>query len=174
MPCRSIHVCVSCDINLSNCCSVMYSGINSLPPIDSKTPVGAAPYSTPPAAVYFIIYMIIITFVLLPLFIGVVIVTFQEVGVKSYRETKLDRNQVCICIAITIILIVVHDIKVPLQANCCSYVCSYEIDHFMFCILYRIYYCTLYLHANSLSIKISISYTISICAEKLLVLCSDC
>lgn len=72
----------------------MYSGINSVPPIDSETPVGAAPYSSPEAAVYFIVYMIIMTFILLPLFIGVVIVTFQEVGVKSFRETKLDRNQV--------------------------------------------------------------------------------
>ena len=72
----------------------MYAGINSVPPIDSMTPVGAMLNASPPAAIYFIVYMILMTFVLLQLFIGFVIVTFQEVGVKSFRETKLDRNQV--------------------------------------------------------------------------------
>ena len=72
----------------------MYSGVNSVPPINSTTPTGAEPYASNQAALYFIIYMSIMTFILLQLFIGVVIVTFQEVGVKSFRETKLDRNQV--------------------------------------------------------------------------------
>lgn len=87
-----------CDMYLHNvvffACSVMYSGINSVPPLDPVTPVGSQPYASPQAATYFIIYMTIMTFVLLQLFIGVVIVAFQEVGVKSFRETKLDRNQV--------------------------------------------------------------------------------
>ena len=72
----------------------MYSGINSVPPLDSMTPVGSQPYASSETATYFIIYMILMTFVLLQLFIGVVIVAFQAVGVKSFRETKLDRNQV--------------------------------------------------------------------------------
>ena len=38
--------------------------------------------------------MIIMTFILLQLFVGFVIVTFQEVGVKTFRETKLNKNQV--------------------------------------------------------------------------------
>ena len=72
----------------------MYSGINSVPPVNAVTPVGAQPYASPQASVYFIVYMTLMTFVLLQLFIGVVIVAFQAVGVKSFRETKLDRNQV--------------------------------------------------------------------------------
>ena len=72
----------------------MYSGINSVPPLDAVTPVGAQPYASPQASIYFIVYMTLMTFVLLQLFIGVVIVAFQAVGVKSFRETKLDRNQV--------------------------------------------------------------------------------
>ena len=74
----------------------MYSGINSVPPDprDPMTPIGAGPYASPQASVYFIVYMTLMTFVLLQLFIGVVIVAFQAVGVKSFRETKLDRNQV--------------------------------------------------------------------------------
>ena len=72
----------------------MYSGINSVPPVNAVTPVGAQPYASPQASIYFIVYMTLMTFVLLQLFIGVVIVAFQAVGVKSFRETKLDRNQV--------------------------------------------------------------------------------
>ena len=40
------------------------------------------------------IYMFLMPFVLLNLFVGFVIVTFQKYGVKSFRKTKLDRNQV--------------------------------------------------------------------------------
>ena len=76
----------------------MYSGINSVPPdlCDPLTPVAAQPYASPFASIYFIVYMTLMTFVLLQLFIGVVIVAFQAVGVKSFRETKLDRNQVIV------------------------------------------------------------------------------
>jgi hypothetical protein len=74
--------------------SVMYSGINSVPPLNAVIPVGAEPYASPLASIYFIVYMMLMTFVLLQLFIGVVIVAFQAVGVKAFRETKLDRNQV--------------------------------------------------------------------------------
>lgn len=61
------------------------------------TPIGPDPSQTPAEeAIYFLLYMLVMTFVLLNLFVGFVIVTFQEVGVKSFRETKLDRNQVCL------------------------------------------------------------------------------
>ncbi len=45
-------------------------------------------------ALYFILYMIFMTFILIQLLVGFVIVTFQQVGIKPFRETKLDRNQV--------------------------------------------------------------------------------
>ncbi len=72
----------------------MYSGINSRQPNDSRTPLASILENNRPAAFYFIIYMIVMTFILLQLFVGFVIVTFQEVGVKAFRETKLNRNQV--------------------------------------------------------------------------------
>ena len=46
------------------------------------------------SSVYFILYMIVVTFILLNLFVGFVIVTFQRVGVKPFKEANLDRNQV--------------------------------------------------------------------------------
>ena len=44
--------------------------------------------------IYFIIYMVIVTFFLINLLVGFVIVTFQDVGIKSFKDSNLDRNQV--------------------------------------------------------------------------------
>ena len=72
-------------------CSVMYSGINA----SLQPNMGPDPDSPKPeAAIYFVLYMFLMPFVLLNLFVGFVIVTFQKYGVKSFRKTKLDRNQV--------------------------------------------------------------------------------
>ena len=74
----------------------MYSVANT-PPSDDTVAMGPDPNeSAGEETVYFLLYMLVMTFVLLNLFVGFVIVTFQEVGVKSFRETKLDRNQVCL------------------------------------------------------------------------------
>ncbi len=74
----------------------MYSGLNSFRPIDSTTPQGQVPGSTetPAAAVFFIVYMIVMALILAQLFTGFLIVTFQEDGVKTFRETKLSKNEV--------------------------------------------------------------------------------
>ena len=69
----------------------MYSGINA----SLQPNMGPDPDSPKPeAAIYFVLYMFLMPFVLLNLFVGFVIVTFQKYGVKSFRKTKLDRNQV--------------------------------------------------------------------------------
>ena len=77
--------------------SVMYNGINSVSPLDSRTPRGPKTENIQYAGLYFVLYMLIVMFVFVNMFVGFVIVTFQEVGVKAFRETKLDRNQVCVC-----------------------------------------------------------------------------
>ena len=69
----------------------MYSGINA----SSQPNVGPDPDTPEPtAAIYFVLYILVMPFLLLNLFVGFVIVTFQNYGVKPFRETKLDRNQV--------------------------------------------------------------------------------
>ena len=75
----------------------MYNGINSVSPLDSRTPRGPKTENIQYAGLYFVLYMLIVMFVFVNMFVGFVIVTFQEVGVKAFRETKLDRNQVCVC-----------------------------------------------------------------------------
>ena len=74
----------------------MYSGINSqrISEYSNQGQLGSIPENSPQAALYFILYMIIMTFIFLQLFVGFVIVTFQEIGVTSFKETRLNRNQV--------------------------------------------------------------------------------
>lgn len=72
----------------------MYNAFNAKLFQNSNDPLGPSPYASPYTFIYFLLYMCIMTLVLLSMFIGFVIVTFQEVGIKPFRESKLDRNQV--------------------------------------------------------------------------------
>ena len=71
----------------------MYRGVNANP-LESYEPRGPEPFATPEASIYFILFMVFVSSLLLSLFSGFVIVLFQEVGFKAFRQAKLDRNQV--------------------------------------------------------------------------------
>lgn len=43
---------------------------------------------------FFIIYIILIAFFMMNIFVGFVIVTFQEQGESEYKNCELDKNQV--------------------------------------------------------------------------------
>lgn len=45
-------------------------------------------------SIFFIIYIIIIAFFMMNIFVGFVIVTFQEQGELEYKNCELDKNQV--------------------------------------------------------------------------------
>lgn len=45
-------------------------------------------------AMFFIIYIILIAFFMMNIFVGFVIVTFQEQGESEYKNCELDKNQV--------------------------------------------------------------------------------
>ena len=45
-------------------------------------------------AIFFIIYIILIAFFMMNIFVGFVIVTFQEQGEQEYKNCELDKNQV--------------------------------------------------------------------------------
>lgn len=45
-------------------------------------------------AIYFIVYLILIAFFMMNIFVGFVIVTFQEQGETEYKNCELDKNQV--------------------------------------------------------------------------------
>lgn len=46
-------------------------------------------------AIFFIIYLILIAFFMMNIFVGFIIVTFQEQGETEYKNCELDKNQVC-------------------------------------------------------------------------------
>eukprot|EP00731_Ephydatia_muelleri_P001240 Em0001g1240a len=80
---------------------IMYQGVNAVP-LENYEPRGPKFFATPEASIYFVVFMIFVSSFLLSLFSGFVIVVFQEVGFKSYRQAKLDRNQRnCIYYALT-------------------------------------------------------------------------
>uniref|UniRef100_A0A1I8GT10 Voltage-dependent L-type calcium channel subunit alpha n=1 Tax=Macrostomum lignano TaxID=282301 RepID=A0A1I8GT10_9PLAT len=47
----------------------------------------------PPVAIFYIAYIIVIAFFMINIFVGFVIVTFQQEGEQEYRNCELDKNQ---------------------------------------------------------------------------------
>lgn len=45
-------------------------------------------------SIFFIVYIILIAFFMMNIFVGFVIVTFQEQGEQEYKDCELDKNQV--------------------------------------------------------------------------------
>ena len=54
----------------------------------------------PIVAVFYFIYIIIIAFFMVNIFVGFVIVTFQNEGESAYKNCELDKNQVYFSIII--------------------------------------------------------------------------
>ena len=64
--------------------------------IDSHTEdMGPMHNYRPMIACFYFIYIIIIAFFMVNIFVGFVIVTFQNEGEQEYRNCELDKNQVC-------------------------------------------------------------------------------
>ncbi|XP_076801184.1 voltage-dependent L-type calcium channel subunit alpha-1D-like isoform X4 [Clavelina lepadiformis] len=49
--------------------------------------------SRPAVALFYVVYIIVIAFFMMNIFVGFVIVTFQEQGEKDYKNCELDKNQ---------------------------------------------------------------------------------
>ena len=65
--------------------------------IDStKVDHGPAFDNRPFVAIFYIIYIIIIAFFMINIFVGFVIVTFQQEGEEEFADCELDKNQVII------------------------------------------------------------------------------
>lgn len=63
--------------------------------IDASTAEGGSPvYNNRPAAgLFFICYMLLVSFALLNLFVGFVVVTFRETAERSYESCPMNKNQ---------------------------------------------------------------------------------
>jgi voltage-dependent calcium channel L type alpha-1D len=63
--------------------------------IDSHTEdIGPIQNYRPIVAVFYFIYIIIIAFFMVNIFVGFVIVTFQNEGERAYEHCELEKNQV--------------------------------------------------------------------------------
>ena len=63
--------------------------------IDSHTEdIGPIHNYRPIVAIFYFIYIIIIAFFMVNIFVGFVIVTFQNEGETAYKNCELDKNQV--------------------------------------------------------------------------------
>ena len=73
------------------CFRLLYASIDS-----HKEDGGPIHNYRPIVAAYYIIYIIIIAFFMVNIFVGFVIVTFQNEGEQEYKNCELDKNQVLI------------------------------------------------------------------------------
>jgi len=75
--------------SLSLCARLLYKAIDS-----NRENLGPIYNYRIEISIFFIIYIIIIAFFMMNIFVGFVIVTFQEQGEKEYKNCELDKNQV--------------------------------------------------------------------------------
>ena len=71
------------------CCRILEHSIDS-----TVVDRGPAFDNRPFVAIYYIIYIIIIAFFMINIFVGFVIVTFQQEGEEEFADCELDKNQV--------------------------------------------------------------------------------
>ena len=83
------HYCWSSVCVLGCLCRLLYKAIDS-----NKENLGPIYNYRIEISIFFIIYIIIIAFFMMNIFVGFVIVTFQEQGEKEYKNCELDKNQV--------------------------------------------------------------------------------
>ena len=71
--------------------------------IDSNVEgVGPVYNSRPAVAAFYFIFIIVIAFFMVNIFVGFVIVTFQNEGEQEYKNCELDKNQVCSILSVSI------------------------------------------------------------------------
>ena len=75
--------------SISTFCSMLYRSIDSH--AEDEGPIYDYRVSV---AAFYIIYLIIIAFFMVNIFVGFVIMTFQDEGVKEFEHCDLDKNQV--------------------------------------------------------------------------------
>ena len=75
--------------------SLLYRSIDSHE--EGKGPIQN---NRPAVAIFYFIFIIVIAFFMVNIFVGFVIVTFQNEGEQEYKNCELDKNQVRIIITL--------------------------------------------------------------------------
>merc|ERR1719264_1957782 len=105
--------------------------------IDSHSEdVGPVHNNRPYVAVFYIVYIIILAFFMVNIFVGFVIVTFQNEGESAYKNCELDKNQRnCIEFALTAKPVRRYIPKNPMQYKLWAFVTSPPFEYTIFAMI---------------------------------------
>ncbi|XP_053881255.1 voltage-dependent L-type calcium channel subunit alpha-1S-like [Malaclemys terrapin pileata] len=126
-------------------------------------------------AIFFIIYIILIAFFMMNLFVGFVLVTFQEQGESEYKNCELDKNQrQCVQYALKARPLRRYIPKNPYQYQIWYVVTSYYFEYLMFFLIMLNTICLGMQHYNQsaemnhLSDNLNVAFTILFTLEMFL------
>ena len=111
--------------------SILYVSIDS-----HSEDVGPVHNNRPYVAVFYIVYIIILAFFMVNIFVGFVIVTFQNEGESAYKNCELDKNQRnCIEFALTAKPVRRYIPKNPMQYKLWAFVTSPPFEYTIFAMI---------------------------------------
>lgn len=103
-------------------CRLLYKAIDS-----NMEDVGPVYNNRIGISIFFIVYLILIAFFMMNIFVGFVIVTFQEQGEQEYKNCELDKNQVAHLFMYAMPLLQKKKKNMTLTVCMCVYVCSASV-----------------------------------------------
>uniref|UniRef100_A0A665W315 Voltage-dependent L-type calcium channel subunit alpha n=1 Tax=Echeneis naucrates TaxID=173247 RepID=A0A665W315_ECHNA len=149
---------------------ILYKAIDSN--LEDKGPV----YNNRVAiAIFFIIYLILIAFFMMNIFVGFVIVTFQEQGEQEYKNCELDKNQrQCVQYALKAQPLRCYIPKNPYQYQVWYIVTSCYFEYLMFLLIMLntmclgMQHCNQSNHITHLSDMLNVIFTVLFTVEMIL------
>ncbi|KAM6979676.1 calcium channel, voltage-dependent, L type, alpha 1S subunit, a, partial [Aplochiton taeniatus] len=126
-------------------------------------------------SIFFIIYLILIAFFMMNIFVGFVIVTFQEQGEQEYKDCELDKNQrACVQYALKARPLRCYIPKNPYQYQVWYIVTSCYFEYLMFLLIMLntmclgMQHCNQSDHVTQLSNMLNVIFTVLFTVEMLL------
>ncbi|XP_028853746.1 calcium channel, voltage-dependent, L type, alpha 1S subunit, a [Denticeps clupeoides] len=126
-------------------------------------------------SIFFIFYLILIAFFMMNIFVGFVIVTFQEQGEQEYKNCELDKNQrQCVQYALKARPLRCYIPKNPYQYKVWYIVTSCYFEYLMFLLIMLntmclgMQHCNQSAHVTHLSDKLNVIFTVLFTVEMIL------
>uniref|UniRef100_A0A3P8V5L0 Voltage-dependent L-type calcium channel subunit alpha n=1 Tax=Cynoglossus semilaevis TaxID=244447 RepID=A0A3P8V5L0_CYNSE len=126
-------------------------------------------------SIFFIIYIILIAFFMMNIFVGFVIVTFQEQGEQEYKDCELDKNQrQCVQYALKARPLMCYIPKNPYQYRVWYIVTSSYFEYLMFFLIMLntlclgMQHCNQSDHVTKLSDMLNLIFTVLFTVEMIL------
>ncbi|KAG5274596.1 hypothetical protein AALO_G00138030 [Alosa alosa] len=149
---------------------LLYKAIDS-----NKEDTGPLYNNRIPVSIFFIIYLILIAFFMMNIFVGFVIVTFQEQGEQEYKNCELDKNQrQCVQYALKARPLRCYIPKNPYQYKVWYIVTSCYFEYLMFLLIMLntmclgMQHCNQSQHVTDLSDMLNVIFTVLFTVEMIL------